>query len=504
MFSAGDATISSLHAQQYARQIIRAAEERKRYDLTQKAMIRLNASFISADTLRKLADEAEEALAPFGGDALGRLSRFAFLTLSELRDRPIPDPLIGGVLTTDGTSVVFGDSGAGKTTVILDMAACVSLGHSWHGHKVAQGPVWIIAAEGANALRFNLEAWARAHHIDDLPDLRIYPEPINLCEERDVLELLLAIDQAEVKPVWFVCDTLSATAIGHSDSDNMDMALYIDAMGRIRRACGGAQITTIHHLGHNGSLRGATAIQANVDAAIEIAGANMSGSIICRKQRGGWEPFKPEGYTLRQIALDEQYGDYTGVIAVEDNAPRVLPTVEKLSKNYATCLELLRERGGMTYGDWKRSAIEEGINEKTFERAPGALVRGGFVEKSVGGVYYPRTEENTASIPSPSPSATVVRVPSFSLPSPSLSLGSEGEGGNGEGSPNGEGTSPEKPEKKPTERPKLRLVSSVCPSRENGEPHVFERRNRGARVRLCMYCDAVEPNKALGSYQPEE
>ena len=54
--------------------------------------------------------------------------------------------------------MVFGPSGAKKSFLVYDLACCIATGKDWHGHRVKQGNVLIIAGEGHGGLNRRLKA----------------------------------------------------------------------------------------------------------------------------------------------------------------------------------------------------------------------------------------------------------------------------------------------------------------------------------------------------------
>jgi hypothetical protein len=323
-------------------------EQDKRWGILEEAVV----NRVPFEELVTLAQSFHEA-------QTGDSRHYQFLTPAQLRERPKPQLLIDQLFPAEGVSVIHGESGKGKTQVTLDMAAHVTLGRRWRGHRVKQGPVWYVAADGAYATFLNIEAWTVRNGVD-LPYLLTYDQPINLCERGEVANLVADIERAEEKPVWVIVDTLSRTSIGYSDSGNADMARYSDSLLRISRACGG-QATVIHHNGRNDKLRGATAIQANTDTVIEVGGdsRNGAGTIDCRKQRGGWEPFKTIGFRTVQVQLGYEYDTLTGVVAEDAGAPIVkLPSLSETQRQVVDVL-VAAYPDWLTFTQWwKKSGVK--------------------------------------------------------------------------------------------------------------------------------------------------
>ena len=63
------------------------------------------------------------------------------------------NPLIEGLLDEGALSVIYGDSGSGKTFAALDMTFHKSAGLDWNGKKVKSGIVIYVAAEGGKRIK---------------------------------------------------------------------------------------------------------------------------------------------------------------------------------------------------------------------------------------------------------------------------------------------------------------------------------------------------------------
>src|SRR5262249_42817707 len=76
-----------------------------------------------------------------------RPPRLTAHTAREVMAMPRPTAIIEGIAWAGRVSVLASESGAGKTFVLLDQAAHVSAGLTYHGRAVTQGPVVYLAYE---------------------------------------------------------------------------------------------------------------------------------------------------------------------------------------------------------------------------------------------------------------------------------------------------------------------------------------------------------------------
>jgi RecA-family ATPase len=68
-------------------------------------------------------------------------------------------------------TVVYGDSGVGKTFIVVDLSAHIASGRSWRGKPTRKGMVIYIAAELPVSVKRRLWAWKQHHGVHELPVL---------------------------------------------------------------------------------------------------------------------------------------------------------------------------------------------------------------------------------------------------------------------------------------------------------------------------------------------
>jgi AAA domain len=97
---------------------------------------------------------------PPGVVALGK-PKMVIEWFSEAADSPLNapvNPLIEDLLDEGALSVIYGDSGSGKTFAALDMGFHVGAGLDWNGKKVTRGLVIYVAAEGGKRIKRRVAA----------------------------------------------------------------------------------------------------------------------------------------------------------------------------------------------------------------------------------------------------------------------------------------------------------------------------------------------------------
>src|ERR1039458_1661886 len=80
------------------------------------------------------------------------------LNRAELRGLPKPEFLIDGLLVRNSLAILYGDPGAAKTFLALDMGIRVATGSPWFGQEVSLAPVVYVCAEGHSGIERRIMA----------------------------------------------------------------------------------------------------------------------------------------------------------------------------------------------------------------------------------------------------------------------------------------------------------------------------------------------------------
>jgi hypothetical protein len=217
------------------------------------------------------AEAAAEATIPARDEAEAKMTilermEARLISAEEMADGPEPDPLVHGILDLDTTAWMIGAPGSLKSFIALDMAAHVAGGRPWHGHRVAQGKVLYIAAEGQRGMVLRVRAWQKKYGA--MRDVTFLPYPVK-AKHAEEWGALVAIAGSR-KPSLIIIDTQSRTAVGWEENDNSQMSELIAQFDRLRQASG-ACVLVIHHTGRDGkNARGASAIDGAQDTELKI------------------------------------------------------------------------------------------------------------------------------------------------------------------------------------------------------------------------------------------
>lgn len=192
--------------------------------------------------------------------------RARLVSAEDMAAGPEPDPLVHGILDLDTTAWMIGAPGSLKSFIALDMAAHVAAGKPWWGHRVAQGSVLYIAAEGQRGMVLRVRAWQKRNGVMGGVTFLPYPVKAKHAEEWGALVAIAEED----KPSLIVIDTQSRVAVGWEENDNSEMSELIAQFDRLRQASG-ACVLVVHHTGRDGkNARGASAIDGAQDTELKI------------------------------------------------------------------------------------------------------------------------------------------------------------------------------------------------------------------------------------------
>ena len=202
---------------------------------------------------------------------------FEFLTLGELRQLPPPDWLVHDAVVSDGLTILYGEPGAGKSFIALDIAVRIAMGWDWHGLKTKPVGVLYIAGEGVRGIGKRVAGWALHHKTDiDAIPLVVMPIAAQLLEAGERAKLIRTIDEVKRKLSFEVgltiVDTVSRSIAGSDENGQETMSAFVKGCDEIKAHTGGAMIG-IHHSGKDKErgMRGSTVLLGACDAAIRLS-----------------------------------------------------------------------------------------------------------------------------------------------------------------------------------------------------------------------------------------
>jgi hypothetical protein len=241
-------------------------------------------------SMADIAANLRTAVAAVERNGQGGLRHLTLLDDEEISNLATPAQLVDGVLPNNALAVLFGEKGAYKTFLALDIAIHVRLGLEWHGRRVRQGSVVYVYAEGQTGLRPRIEAWKRLHRVPKLGILFL-PRRVTINEPADCAALLGAIEarQGRRDAALIVIDTLNRNMAGNENSTE-DMSAFVRGCDTLREATG-ATALILHHSGHGADDRGrgSSVLEAAADTVIYCSRDADRITLECKKQKDAGE-----------------------------------------------------------------------------------------------------------------------------------------------------------------------------------------------------------------------
>ena len=198
-------------------------------------------------------------------------SRYKLRSACELMNTEPIRWRIKGVIPEQGTGAIYGPSGSAKTFLALDMAMHLAGGAQWFGYRVRRCPVVYVCLEGEAGLSVRLKAYCeRKGSIPEGVDF--INQAVNLLDNKDLRDLVLAVQARYAGGGIVVIDTLNRAAPGMDENSSAEMGRVIAAAKVVQHAVGGL-VLFVHHTGKDASkgLRGHSSLHAALDAAIEVS-----------------------------------------------------------------------------------------------------------------------------------------------------------------------------------------------------------------------------------------
>lgn len=262
------------------------------------ADLEIPAADIIAHTERTVAGEEE------GGTAT---AAYATLTIDELEAMPPPAWLVHEAISEDGLSVIYGEPGAGKSFIALDLALRVAMGMDWHGARTKQAGVLYIAAEGARGLGKRITGWKLRHGVSTHgAPFKALPVAVQMLDDDHRAKLIQTVNDVAAELDFtiglVVVDTVSRSIAGADENKQETMTEFVRGCDEVKQAAGGA-LLAVHHSGKDKErgMRGSSVLLGAVDAAIRISKSEHIVTFEVEKQKDA-EQGKPIYFDLERVA----------------------------------------------------------------------------------------------------------------------------------------------------------------------------------------------------------
>lgn len=314
--------------------------------------------------------------------------------------------LVEDVLGVGAMSVVYGESGCGKTFWCSNLALHVALGWPWFGRAVEQRGVIYCALEGAHGIRNRIAAFKLAHGLHDAEvPFGIVTVTLDMLNGHDTDALIAAV-QAEAAALGFriglvVMDTLSRAMAGGNENAPDDMGRLVQQGAKIQQATG-AHLMWVHHTGKDQArgARGHSSLHAATDTEIEITAHGTDHAAKIVKQRDGETGATfPFGLRVVELAINRRGKPITSCVVTpgEPTTAQTTSSRPRLTETKQRALDILKDLIGTAGQDghpsvppgcpsvpdqsWRHGFYARGMAaatqdamRKAFDRASGFLI----------------------------------------------------------------------------------------------------------------------------------
>ena len=270
------------------------------------------------------------------------------------------------LLTRDGFLLFYGEAGASKTTLAIDLVAHLASGVSWLGFEVPRPlRVLLIENEGPRGpfrakLRRKVEEWDGppfAHNVF------IFAEPwgrLNLADQTHRETLAAFAREHEIDVI--VCGPLKRLGMTGGGTPD-DVRVFSEHLRALQELCGGVALVMTHHENKTGGVSGAW--EGEPDTFINVAVDGGGGRTTLHIRKARWAP----SWHKKKLVLAWTSGE--GFVPIE---------AETRSRDLRA--ELLAVRAD---GTWKREKDWKGLLRcRDLKNLLDALVAEGRWERQKG------------------------------------------------------------------------------------------------------------------------
>lgn len=355
---------------------------------------------VRLDQAEKLVDAAE--LPEIQEDA--RPPKFRLLKFADLAALPPPTWLIDGILPAEAFAVLFGESGAGKSFMALDMALSVSQGMTWGDRSTAAGGVVYVAGEGVQGLLKRAKAWMIARGLGNDPTLLehigLVDTAPNLRDPNDTTsigELIQASADTLGAPVSLIIfDTLARCIVGGDENSAQDMGVLVNSVDQLRRQFN-ATTVLVHHTGKGDtrSMRGSSALKGASDVVLRLEKAEAGVQLFADKLKDsedGWSEEWAKRYieTADSLALAKREAGAGEAKRARDPEARLTPQRKDVLRALREICSEKAEVGVREIVRWLNQARDEDerIAESSVHKSLAHLVNAGLAHRNSDTAKY--------------------------------------------------------------------------------------------------------------------
>lgn len=227
--------------------------------------------------------------------------RFRLLSRAQLANLPPPRWLVRDMLPENALVGLYGEPGAGKSFVAVDLSLSIAHGRGWHGRTVVPGAVLYVAGEGVAGMNARVRAWELTHQPGPTENWSVVPDAVNLADPKTA-EAFARFVKEELGPLrLIVVDTLARCTAGADENSAKDMGNFVAGCDALRKATG-ATVLIVHHSGKDSAkgMRGSTALLGAVDTTVRVEKEGRGLTVAVVKQKDA-EPLMPLTFGMEAV-----------------------------------------------------------------------------------------------------------------------------------------------------------------------------------------------------------
>ena len=159
-----------------------------------------------------------------------------------------------------------------------------------------------------------------------------------------------------------------------------ELVTLIDAADRVRRATG-ACVLIVHHTGKDAGqgARGSSALRAAADTELEVKGTDTGQTTVRVTKAKDSLPIQPIRLVRTIVDVTIDGTETTSCVLLPDHGQRDAEQLTGKAEVALATLGRIEVPGGIASTVWMRSAVDEGMSERSFYEARKALVDRGLV-----------------------------------------------------------------------------------------------------------------------------
>ena len=285
----------------------------------------------------------------------------------EIVKRPVSrESIIPEFMLAHGVGLLRARRGAGKTTILTDLALRLACDMDWHDIQAARGwGVVYICGEDDEGAQVQIEAWQKQH--------KIKPEKDRFIFMAGIMDLLDAASakfwgewiklQLEGRRAVIVADTWQRATFKGSQNDDTLMATAVENLEMMADMVRGPAVAAVHPPKHDGNVTMGSSVIENTSSFIWVVDAKNEGRKLTVDRIKGKGTYNTALFEFKEFHLGrkDQFGkEVTAVLPVKQGGTGVAPSEESI-RVAGTVREL--------YAHMIRDLMLEAENDPEYQKA---------------------------------------------------------------------------------------------------------------------------------------